>query len=215
MSVPKGKRKQSRFEAQHRFFILRQEVTKLIMNSFRFSKEKYEKQIERYRQTHMSAPNVDEVVERWKRKCEEFYRIFIPEEQRVVLEILRKIESEFYFGNYIYTTETHAKIMEFCERRKHIDNAIAECFVLKQELNYIIRTLPVDLNKFARFTEAIDMQVSLYKGVRQADNRLLKPKKKQGGLCVCELVVALRQLGDQLLQCEQQRQCEQQQCEQR
>ena len=75
MSVPKGKRKQSRFEAQHRFFILRQEVTKLIMNSFGFSKEKYEKQIERYRQTHMSAPNVDEVVERWKRKCEEFYRM--------------------------------------------------------------------------------------------------------------------------------------------
>ena len=180
MSVPVGRRKQSRFEAQHQFYILRTEVTKLVMNSFGFSNEKYQEQIERYREAHKSASNVDEVVARWKAKAEGFYRIFIPEERRVVLEMLRKIESEFTFGNSIYPTETPAKVMEFCERRKHIDNAIAECYVLKQELNYIIRTLPVDLNKFTRFAEAIDKQVALYKGVRQADNRLMKPKKKQG-----------------------------------
>ena len=42
---------------------------------------------------------------------------------------------------------------------------------------YIIRTLPVDLNKFVRFDKAIDEQIALYKGVRQADNRLIKPRK--------------------------------------
>ena len=67
--------------------------------------------------------------------------------------------------------------MEFCERRKHIDEAIAQCYVLKQEIHYIIRTLPVDLNKYERFAVSIDEQIALYKGVRQADNRLLKPKK--------------------------------------
>jgi hypothetical protein len=66
--------------------------------------------------------------------------------------------------------------MEFCERRKHIDEAIAQCYVLKQELQYIIRTLPVDLNKYERFAAAIDKQIALYKGVRQADNRLLRQK---------------------------------------
>ena len=58
-----------------------------------------------------------------------------------------------------------------------MNRAIGYCYTLKQELNYIIRTLPVDLNKFERFAEAIDKQIALYKGVRQSDNRLIKPKK--------------------------------------
>ena len=180
MSVPVGRRKQSRFEAQHQFYRLRDEVTRLTMNQFGFSYEKYNQQIEKYREAHKTAVNADEVVARWKAKAEGFYRAFIPEERRVVLEILRKIESEFTFGNSIYPSETPAKVMEFCERRKHINAAISNCYVLKQELNYIIRVLPVDLNKFTRFAEAIDKQVALYKGVRQADSRLMKPKKKQG-----------------------------------
>ncbi len=66
--------------------------------------------------------------------------------------------------------------MEFCERRKHVDEAIAQCYVLKQELNYIIRTLPVDVNKYEHFAVELDRQIALYKGVRQSDNRLLKSK---------------------------------------
>ena len=177
MSVPVGRRKQSRFEAQHQFYKLRTEVTNLMLNDFGFSIEKYEKQIERYRQAHEKASNIDEIVQRWTKKCESFNRWFIDKECDAVLSILRDIESEFTFGNSIYPSQTPAKIMEFCERRKHIDNAIAKCYVLKQELNYIIRTLPVDLNKFARFSELIDKQVALYKGVRQADNRFLKGNK--------------------------------------
>lgn len=176
MSVPAGKRKQSRFEAQHQFYRLRDEVTKLSMNQFGFSYEKHLKQIDKYKEAHKSAENVDDVVERWRAKTEAFYKFFIPEERRVILEILRNIETEFTFGNSIYPSETPAKVAEFCERRKHIDAAIAGCYVLKQELNYIIRVLPVDLNKFTRFAEAIDKQVALYKGVRTADNRLLKPR---------------------------------------
>ena len=57
-----------------------------------------------------------------------------------------------------------------------MDEAIAQCYVLKQELQYIIRTLPVDLNKYERFAVDIDKQIALYKGVRQSDNRLLKYK---------------------------------------
>jgi hypothetical protein len=174
--VPKSKRKESRFEAQHHYFRLRQEVTNLMLLDFGFSKEKYTKTIERYKETHESAPGVDEVVDRYRRKCENFHKWFIDKECDAVLEILRRIECEFTAGNSIYPSETPAKIMEFCERRKHIDEAIAQCYVLKQELQYIIRTLPVDLNKYERFAAAIDKQIALYKGVRQADNRLLRQK---------------------------------------
>ena len=174
MGVPKGKRKESRFEAQHHYYHLRSEVTTLMLLDFGFSEEKYEKSIERYRENHATDENVDEVVERYRKKCESFKRWFIDRECEAVLDILRRIESEFTAGNSIYPSETSAKLMEFCERRKHIDEAIAQCYVLKQELQYIIRTLPVNLNKYERFAVDIDKQIALYKGVRQSDNRLLK-----------------------------------------
>ena len=177
MSVPKGRRQESRFEAQHHYYRLRSEVTTLILQDFGFSEEKYKKDIDRYRQNHETANNVDEVVERWQKKSDSFSRWFIDCEAEAVLDILRSIEREFTLGNSIYPSETPAKIMEFCMRRYHVNKAIGYCYTLKQELNYIIRTLPVDLNKFERFAEEIDRQIALYKGVRQSDNRLIKPKK--------------------------------------
>lgn len=181
MSVPKGKRKKSRFETQHHFYRLRSEITTLMLLDFGFSEEKYIKSIERYRETHASAVNVEEVVERYRKKCDGFKKWFIDRECDAVLEILRRIECEFTAGNSIYPAETPAKIMEFCERRKHMDEAIAQCYVLKQELQYIIRSLPVNLNKYENIAVEIDEQIALFKGVRQADNRLLKPKQGKGG----------------------------------
>ena len=184
MSVPKGKRKESRFEAQHHFYRLRADVTNLMLLDFGFSEEKYRKHIERYQETHAQAENVDEVVARYQKKCDSFKKWFIDRECDAVLEILRRIESEFTAGNSIYPSETPAKVMEFCERRKHIDEAIAQCYVLKQELQYVISSLPVNINKYERLSVDIDKQIALYKGVRQSDNRLLKQKPnnaKSGG----------------------------------
>lgn len=176
MAVPKGKRKESKFEAQHHFYRLRADVTNLMLLDFGFSEEKYRKHIERYRETHAKTGNVDEVVERYQKKCDSFKKWFIDRECDAVLEILRRIGREFTLGNSIYPSETPAKVMEFCERRKHIDEAIAQCYVLKQELQYIISSLPVNINRYERLAVDIDKQIALYKGVRQSDNRLLKKK---------------------------------------
>lgn len=179
MSVPKGKRNESRFEAQHHFFKLRKEVTDLMLLDFGFSVEKYEKQIDHYRASCEYTENAEEITARYQKKCDSFNKWFIDKECDAVLEILRNIEREFTLGNSIYPSDTPAKLSEFIERRRHIDAAIGWCYVLKQEINYIIRTLPVDLNKYERFADAIDRQVALYKGVRKADNRLLKTKRKE------------------------------------
>lgn len=176
MAVPKGKRKESKFEAQHHFYRLRADVTNLMLLDFGFSEEKYRKHIERYRETHAKTGNVGEVVERYRKKCDSFKKWFIDKECDAVLEILRRIGCEFTLGNSIYPSETPAKFMEFCERRKHIDEAIAQCYVLKQELQYIISSLPVNINRYERLAVDIDKQIALYKGVRQSDNRLLKKK---------------------------------------
>ena len=178
MSVPKGKRKQSRFEAQHHFFRLRDEVTTLMLMDFGFSEYKYRQRMQRYAQNHITAENVEEITARYEKKCESFNKWFIDKECDAVLEILRNIESEFTQANSIFPSDTPAKLIEFIVRRHHMNKAIGYCYVLKQELNYVIRTLPVDINKFERFSDAIDKQVSLYKGIRQADNRFLRKKKK-------------------------------------
>ena len=174
MGVPKSRRKESKFEAQHHYYKLRTDVTNLILLDFGFSEEKYKKSIERYRQMHENAPNVEAVVTRYEQKCRSFAEWFVDKEADVVLHMLRMIETEFTMANSIYPSETPAKIAEFCERRKHMDTAISWCYVLKQELQYIIRTLPVDINKFERFAKSVDEQIALYKGVRTSDNRLLR-----------------------------------------
>ena len=179
MSVPKGKRTESRFEAHHHWFALRKTVTDLILNDFGYSEEKYRKRMEKYRNDHRKDPNIDDIVERWERKNQSFKKWYIDEEARAILEIMRGIEKNFIMGNSIFPSETVAKTVEFIVRRWYMNRAIGLCYTLKQELNYVIRTLPVDINKFERFAVEIDRQIALYKGVRQADNRLIRPRKPQ------------------------------------
>ncbi len=179
-NVPKGRQKPSRFEAEHHWFRLRDEVTRLILEDFGFSEEKYRKQIEKFREQHRSSPNAEEQAQRMEMRSEAFRKWFIDEEGRAILQLLRNIQREFTCGNAIYPSETPARLLEFLTRRQHINRAIGLCYTLKQEMQYAIRTLPVDINKYERFAVAIDEQINLYKGVRQADNRLIRPRKKGG-----------------------------------
>lgn len=178
-SVPKGRREQSQFEAQHHYYALRKAVTELVLNDFGFSEEKYRKKMEKYRQDHQKDANIDDIVQRWEVKNENFKKWFIDEEGRAILDTMREIEKNFTMGNSIFPSETPAKLLEFLSRRWYINRAIGLCYSLKQEINYVIRILPVDLNKSERFAIEIDRQIALYKGVRQADNRLIRPRKPQ------------------------------------
>ena len=196
MSVPKGRRKLSRFEAQHNFFRLRDEVTTLMLLDFGFSEKRYRETIDWYRRSHEAAEDVEDVVARYEKKCEAFNKWFIDKECDAVLEILRTIENEFTLANSVYPSETPAKLAEFITRRHHMNKAIGSCYMLKQELQYIIRTLPVDMNKYERFDEAINHQIKLYKGVRQADNRFLKTKNPEDNALIREVTVVIEKIMD-------------------
>ena len=179
-TTPKSQRSPTNLEADHHFFALRDSITQLMLLDFGFSEEKYQKQIERYREKHKSAVNVDEVVERYKRKCEAFKAWFIPAEREAIENMLRTVSVEFTMANSIFPSETAAKVTEYCQRRKHLNEAIAMCYAIKQEIQYVIRSLPVDLNKYKAYDKAIKKQIALYKGIRRADNRFLRVKNKKG-----------------------------------
>ena len=178
-STPKSQRTQTKFEAEHNFFALRDSITTLMLLDFGFSVEKYNSQIERYRECHKNANNVDEVVDRYRKKCESFHRWFIDEECKAISDMLRKVSEEYTIANSIYPSETAAKISEYCQRRRHLNEAIAMCFAIKQEVQYVIRTLPVDLNKYKVYDNALNKQIALFKGIRKADNRFLRNKKEK------------------------------------
>ena len=175
-STPKSQRSPTKFEAEHHFFALRDSVTELALQDFGFSEKKYLTKIEKFRESHKTATNVDEVVDRYKKKCDSFNRWFIDEECKAILDMLRKISIEFTIANSIYPSQSASRISEYCQRRHHLNEAIATCYALKQEIQYVIRTLPVDLNKYKTYDKEINIQIALYKGVRKADNRFLKEK---------------------------------------
>ena len=178
-SVPEGRRSQSDFQTDHELEKLRDEVTIFVMNQFGFSKEKYARQIEKYKDAHKQDPNVDEIVARYVAKCEFFKDRFVPREYDRVLDLMAEMDSYFTMGNSIFPSETPAKFFEWLMRRIYINIAISKAYVLKREINYVIRVLPVDINKYYGWAKKIDHIVCLMKGVRQSDNRFLKTKGKK------------------------------------
>ena len=60
---------------------------------------------------------------------------------------------------------------ELIERRIHQYKAIGQCYRLTQELQYAIETLPVDMNKYTRFADMIQVEIDLIKGWRKSDNK--------------------------------------------
>lgn len=183
-SVPKSKRNVSKFEAQHHFYRLRDEVTSLMINDFGFDATRYAERMERFVEQHKAAGKDPDVLRaRYQKKAGAFNAWFIDKECDTVLSLLRDIETNFTVGNSIHPVYYE----EYLERRSRIDAAIGFCFALKQEMQYIIRTLPVNMDKFKTYSNSIDEQIRLYRGVRKADNRFLKEIK---GLPLCVVSAA-------------------------
>ena len=178
-NVVKSKRKKTRFEADHNMIKLRDEVTKLCVTDFGFSVEKAKNRRDHFAKSHENLDNLDEVLARYDKKIDSFDKWFIDEEARAILSILRELTKEFTLGNSIYPNNGISKLFEYLERRKHMTRAIGLCYTLQHEIQYVIRILPVDKNKYKRFSEMIEKQVALIKGVRKADNRFLKDVKNK------------------------------------
>ena len=183
-SVPKSQREEHDFMASHKLREIRSAVTDLARNDFGYDKEKLEEQIKRFEE---GMANIDpekklQIVAKWRDKNESFYSDFVEEETSITRDILRQAVKWYEMGNSIFPSG-ESKLMEYCDRRKFLNYAIGELFVLKQELQYIAETLPGNKNRFEYITNEIKTEVSLIKGVRRAANKFLKgndAKRPQG-----------------------------------
>ena len=170
MSVLKSKRKASQFEVFHHLTKMRKEVTDLLLRDFGFDLDKATKKVGRTfggRSLEELSPEEKDRYEKLLKKYLAFAEWFIIDERKVIIDCMRTITEDVYVANSIYPTCRE----ELTERRLHQDRAIGQCYRLTQELQYVIETLPVDVNKYLRFAEMIQTEVNLIKGWRKSDNK--------------------------------------------
>lgn len=170
MSVLKSKRKPSDFEVFHNLTNLRKDITDLLLRDFGYNFDKSLDGIERMF-NHRSYEELSEPeksrYDKLKQRNTAFAKWFINDERQIIIDCLREITKEVYIANSIYPMYME----ELIERRIHQDKAIGQCYRLVQELQYCIETLPVDVNVYLRFSDAIRIQINLIKGWRKSDNK--------------------------------------------
>ncbi len=109
-------------------------------------------------------------IQKQQERYKEFIEWFIPDEQKEILRIMRSMIHEIFLAN-----EIHPQFICECdERRIHQDLALGYCENLIQELQYIINTLPVNVEKYEEITKMIMHEQVLLKGWRKSDNKLRK-----------------------------------------
>ena len=170
MSVLKSKRKASQFEVFHHLNRLRRDITDLLLRDFGYSFEKAEARLEKRLGGRCYSELTDfekDMYNRLKQRWDAFDEWFIEDQRKVIVDCLREITKEVYIANSIYPTCYE----ELVQRRLHQDEAVGQCYRLVQELQYAIETLPVDVNTYTRFGEAIQTEINLIKGWRKSDNK--------------------------------------------
>lgn len=153
MTVLKSKRRESKFEVISHAYKLRDNITDLLLCDFHYK--------------FKESPNETEIQKQRRMAREQW---FIKDERDYIISILRSMMYNIFQANKTPTTT----LEECLERRKHQNKAIGDCSVLMQELQYTIKTLPVNINKYTRFADEISREEMLLKAWRKSDNKYHK-----------------------------------------
>ena len=152
MSVLKANRKPSPFEVEHHAYKVKPKP------------DAYEGWSQNQKDGY------DRNIAKRKERYEAFVEWFIPDEQKAIIQITRDMVHEIFLANEI----SPQFISECDERRIHQDLALGHCENLIQELQYIITTLPVNIEKYENITNMIIQEQALIKGWRKSDNKIRK-----------------------------------------
>lgn len=171
MSVLKANRKPSPFEVEHHAYKVRTVITDLALRKFGLKEYEERPKPEAYeRWSQQQKDGYDRGVQKRKERFEAFVEWFIPDEQKAIIQITRDMVHEIFLANEICPQF----ISECDERRIHQDLALGYCENLIQELQYIITTLPVNIEKYENITNMIMQEQALIKGWRKSDNKIRK-----------------------------------------
>lgn len=154
MAVLKSKRKQSKLEVFHHAYKLRREMTNLLMRDFG------------YRPPLLNETMRDEK----KTRLLNLHQWFIEDERVYIITIIREMMKNITLANSIYPTT----LAECDQRRSYQNLAIGLANDIKQELQYVIDVLPVNIEKYIYYSDELDKEITLLKGWRKSDNKIRK-----------------------------------------
>ena len=171
MSVLKANQKPSPFEVEHHAYKIRTVITDLALRKFGLKEYAEKPKPETYSKWRQQQKDgYDKSVAKNKERYEAFIEWFIPDEQKSILNLCRNMIHEIFLANEIYPQH----LCECDERRLHQDLAIGYCENLIQELQYVITTLHVNIEKYETITKMIVHEQNLIKGWRKSDNKVRK-----------------------------------------
>lgn len=171
MSVLKANQKPSPFEVEHYAYKIRTVITDLALRKFGLKEYVEKPKPETYSKwSQQQKDGYDKSVAKNKERYEAFIEWFIPDEQKSILNLCRNMIHEIFLANEIYPQH----LCECDERRLHQDLAIGYCENLIQELQYVITTLRVNIEKYETITKMIVHEQQLIKGWRKSDNKVRK-----------------------------------------
>lgn len=171
MSVLKANQKPSPFEVEHYAYKIRTVITDLALRKFGLKEYVEKPKPETYSKwSQQQKDGYDKSVAKNKERYEAFIEWFIPDEQKSIFNLCRNMIHEIFLANEIYPQH----LCECDERRLHQDLAIGYCENLIQELQYVITTLHVNIEKYETITKMIVHEQQLIKGWRKSDNKVRK-----------------------------------------
>lgn len=172
--IPKSRRSESKLEAVHKAYAIRQRIVQELMISFGYSQKKFEKHIEKVT-AYIKNENDRKARQDILREMEKDFDLWVIEKERDdILTYAKGIVNHLIAANTIYPTYP----TEFEERRVEMDRAMECCNCLQQELQYIAEVLPADKNKYMSIVLEVEAEFQMIKKLRQSDNRFLKHLKK-------------------------------------
>ncbi|MCD8376875.1 MAG: hypothetical protein LUD69_08015 [Oscillospiraceae bacterium] len=152
---------------------MRRHITTALLCDFGYSPQKFEKRLEK----RFGGRSFDELSEveqnhyiRLKQQEQAFDEWFIADERKAIINYMRETSRCMRAANSIYPQYKS----ELTTRRIHQEEAIGYCETLKEELQYTIETLPVDVNKYTVIAEMIDKEIEYIKEWRKSDNGRFK-----------------------------------------
>lgn len=121
---------------------------------------------------------IDGVFEKYGQPARDTYTVGYPDwfvnfERERLLGYTATMMQEIMIANSIYAKQP----FEWAERRRHQNEAIATCFLIYQEIQYIISLFPSDLNALGCLLDDLKIEISLLRGWRSSD------QKRNKGTC--------------------------------
>ena len=198
MSVLKSKRKTSRLEFLHNAYQIRRHFTNLLLRDFG-TKDKIRSSKFYAKINHMEPEDQETFVG----LTDKYHISTIVDEypEWIISDMRNRIQSEIRFlirniiqANTIYpTTES-----EYIDRRRYQTAAIGCCEQIIQEMQYVIETLDVDVNKYLPYVDELDREVALLRGWRKSDNRLLKAIREKEAKQIVEQEMEVERIREEM-----------------